>query len=187
MDAEGVRRWLGAVPPLVPGFNDLTHELSTRDGKRFAKARERLRDRHAQCDFHWIHTRVAPEVPHRVQAFHFFNHGQLCSPACSGGSNRDALLVTDPTGPSATLIVGYGIEPFLLPGELEQSLEAGQAALQIVDFGGAAATIVRIWENVLGRVLERLPRTFGLPSADEMQVRLDESVRAATLRRPSEY
>lgn len=187
MDSDGVRRWLGSTPPLKPGLNDLTGELSGRHGKRFARAADRLRDRHAQCDFHWIHTRLAPEIPPRIQAFHFFNHGRLCSPARSGGANRDALLVTDPASLCAVLVVGYGIEPFLLPGELEQTLAVGEAALKECDFGGAAESIIRAWEKLIDRLLERLPRTFGLPAPGEIPIGLDESVRAATLRRPSEY
>lgn len=187
MDAEGVRRWLGVPPPLLAGFTDLTGELAAKDGKCFSEATADLRDRHPQCEFHWVHARLQLAVPLRIHAFHFFNHGRLCSPARSGGSNRDALLVTDPDRDAAALVVGYGVESFLQPGELDAVLAAGGPGLEIGDHCKAASAVVRAWEKLLDRVLDRLPRTFGLPAPGELTVGLDESVRAASLRQPSEY
>lgn len=187
MDADGVRRWLGPPPALRPGFNDLTGELSARHGRKFYAAALDFRDRHPQCDFHWVHARLDPAAPIRLHAFHFFNHGRLCAPGRSGGGNRDALLVTDAASPSVALVAGYGVEPFLHPGEIESVLASGRPGFTSGQAGKAAAEIVRSWSHLLDRALDRLPRTFGLPAPGEMALGLDESVRAAALRQPSEY
>ena len=184
---EALRQWLGEIPRLHAGLNDLAGVLDTRQADRIESARRHFQQRFPQCDFHFVLGSFDPKVPLPVMAFALFNFGKVSSPNRQGGLNRDLLLLTDIEALRSHLAVGYGLEPFVPPVRLAEVLGAAGPALRSRDAATAAEMVLEKWTAVLTQLLDGLRRQFGLPRSNEIAVPLDLPLVNVRQRRRNPY
>ena len=184
---EALRQWLGEIPRLQPGLNDLAGVLDRRQGARIESARRHFQHRFPQCDFHFVLGVFDPKVSLPVMAFALFNFGKVSTPNRQGGLNRDLLLVTDIGALRSHLAVGYGLEPFVPQARLVEVLEAASPSLRARDAAAAVEIVLGKWGALLAELMEGLRRQFGLARAGEISVPLDMPLANVRLRHRNPY
>lgn len=184
---EALRKWLGEIPRLHAGLNDLAGVLDRGQQARIEAARRHFQHRFPQCDFHFVLGTFDPKVPLPVMAFALFNFGKVSAPNRQGGLNRDLLLVTDIEALRSHLAVGYGLEPFVPEARLVEMLEAAGPSLRDRDAVAAVQTILGKWTVLLADLLDGLRRQFGLPRSNEISVPPDMPLAQVRARRRNPY
>lgn len=79
-----------------------------------------------------------------------------------GGNNRHLMLWIDPTARSASIMIGYGLEPLIDPEtHLLPCLQTGAQALAAGQIGKAAAAMIAQLQSRLDTLAGQLPTAFG--------------------------
>lgn len=181
--ADALVKWLGPLPGLQAGINDLTETLTKRDLRRMDRARSAFQRDFPQCDLHFILGRFDPEVPLPCLTFAFMNFGVPAADDRRGGANRGLLLTTDLRSARSRLDLAYGLEHLVGERDLRNCLNASVPTLRDGQFAHGFEVLVAAWSRVLRRVAERLPATFALPRRGEVQAGLDTRVARLASRR----
>lgn len=111
-------------------------------------------------------TLLVLEKPQAVAAkpylFWLFNRSTTHTAMEKGGNNRQILLWIDPTARSASAIVGYGLEPLIVPEtHLNPCLQAGAQALAAGQLSSAVSAIIAHLSTQFESLAEQLPKAFG--------------------------
>jgi hypothetical protein len=154
---------LGIPPVLAAGLTDEEGVLNGGDIRAIKRAVGQFRDRFPQIKLALLFRQAPDVVPMRVWAWWLFNRGNFSAEIDRGYTNRDILLVVDPDRRQAAMTMGYGLEPFVGQRDLTAALAAGQPALIAGEWAGACRQILIALDQGLQSIVERMPRTYGVP------------------------
>jgi hypothetical protein len=115
-------QFLGMVPVLGHGLNDLTATLSRGEGRGINRRMDELERRFPQLQFAVVLCSPPSPVPLNLYAFWLFNKSGLTSAVERGGKNRLVLLAIDPDDERLVTMIGYGLEPFIAEHRLTNAL-----------------------------------------------------------------
>lgn len=90
-----------------------------------------------------------------MHAFWMCNAGNFAGDSRRGKDNHAIFIAVDPKRQEAAIVVGYGLEPFLTQGMLDQLLEAASPAWQSARWADGLFSVL----DGLGELL----RTFAIP------------------------
>lgn len=159
---DKVEPHFGSLPAITPGISDPDRCLNWRERHRLGKAIRRFERRFPQLRFHLAVVDVAPEIPMAPYNFWLFNNSPLCSAIEKGGLNFHLLLLIDPSGCRANLMIGYGLEPFVSGADLDEIVGTSRELLNGGDFGEAALAVLASAMDRLTQISDAIPETYGL-------------------------
>lgn len=165
---------MGTVPVVKKGVSDALGILDGKSKSMINGAIERLEKRFPQVGFTVLLTDVKGEIPLHLYSFWVFNRSTICARVATGGVNRDVLLVIDIAGRRSSLMIGYGLEPFLSAQHLTEVLEAARGSLAEGHFSSAVLTVVEKLMDVLVTLHGSMRRTYG---AEESQLGIAKPAR----------
>jgi uncharacterized membrane protein YgcG len=105
-------------------------------------------------------------VPLHLYAFWIFNRSSLCARVATGAVNRDILLTIDGPGRRCSLMIGYGLEPFMSASHLTEMLDAARPRLAEGSFGTAVLLVLAKLEQLLRSLHTSLRRTYGAEESE---------------------
>lgn len=151
----------GGPLTLEPGLADPDRRLAHLSASRVRAALRRFGQRFPQVRLTLLVQPCPPNTAPRAYLFWLFNRSGLASALERGGHNRHLLLWMEPETRQLSLMPGYGLEPLLNVGRLQDAL--ANAARQSP--GGSLATIllaaVREIDLALTEMWTEFPRIFG--------------------------
>ena len=159
---ERVGAYFGVMPRLEPGLSDLAGLFRPRDTRRLLDAIGRLRDRFPQVTFSVVTTSLAPSQPLTAYAFWIFNRGGLISDLSRGGKSRDFLLTVDCGNARASLMIGYGLEPFLSQATLQEIVNQGAPHFARDHWLDGIVAVIDATTRTLSSTFASLGATYGL-------------------------
>lgn len=159
-------QYLGSVPKVRKGISDEHGRLRTKERSSVLGAISRLEKKFPQIGFTVLIEKVKPEVPLHLYAFWIFNRSTVCASLATGAVNRDILLTIDAPGRRASLMIGYGLEPFMSAQHLTDTLEHAREELAAGDFQGAIIAVLERLEGHLLQLHGSLRRTYGAEAAE---------------------
>lgn len=162
---ERVSAFFGVMPRLDPGISDLAGLFRPRDARRIQDATARLHDRFPQVTFSIVTTTLEPAQPLTAYAFWVFNRGGICVDLARGGKSRDLLLTLDAANARASLMIGYGLEPFVSQASLQDIVNQGAPHFARDHWVDGIVTVVDATTQALATVFASLEKTFGLDMA----------------------
>ncbi len=158
--------YLGRPPAIKKGITDRVEGLNGKEATLINNAISRLEKRFPQVGFSVLLDRVKPDVPLHLYAFWIFNRSTLCASVSTGAVNRDILLCIDVPGNRASLMIGYGLEPFMSAAKLKEVLDVAHARLAEQNYGAAVLMVVDRLEQLLLALHTSLRRTYGAEEAE---------------------
>ncbi|MCB1099009.1 MAG: TPM domain-containing protein [Verrucomicrobiales bacterium] len=180
-----VQRVFGVAASLEPGLSDLDQIFSKGERRGLIKALSHFRRKFPQCQFSVIASEhPSPKLPYSVYAFWLFNTSGICRKIDKAGENHDFLLAIDSKRGLASLLVGYGLEPFVGPQHIEEILNSGKSQLHAGNWSGAVMAIVEAAESHLASICSGLNQTFGI---DIQKIYEADKQRKGELVRPGEF
>lgn len=159
---ERVGAFFGVMPRLEPGISDLVGLFRPRDVRRLLDAVNRLRDRFPQVTFSVVTTTLTPSQPLTAFAFWIFNRGGLISDLSRGGKSRDFLLTVDCANARASLMIGYGLEPFLSQAALQEIVNHGAPHFARDHWLDGIVAVIDATTRTLSTLCASLGSTYGL-------------------------
>lgn len=153
--------YLGAVPSISSGVCERSEAFGTAGGRQLRAAIARFSKRFPQVGFTVIADSVKSDVPLHLHTFWVFNRSEICAKIAKGGMSRDVLLVIDVTGRRSSMMVGYGLEPFLSAPRLTEILESGRELLTRGEFTSAVLAILDKLAETLMALHGALRQTYG--------------------------
>lgn len=135
-------RAMGPTPMLSPGVTDFTGALAKRDRQTATRALRLFETQFEDSHFHVVVRDFDEKFSLATSLFWLFNLGGLAPVEQSLGKNRDLMLGIDPTRGRAALIVGYGLEPYVTPQQLNQLLEGVRPLLRESKYGLAIRDLI---------------------------------------------
>ena len=177
---DGVETLFGMMPVMQPGITDQADILDARDARRRIDAAiASLKAAFPQIGLSVVTVRLQPHQPLSAYAFWVFNRSGICRELDKGGKSRDVLLTVDAANGRASLMIGYGLEPFVSEQTLSRILAVGAPAFSQGDWTSGIEAIIGNAEKTLLEILGALPRIYGLEPAslqsEEPAARLTES------------
>lgn len=158
--------FLGSVPVLRKGVSDNIDILNGKEVTLINTAIAHLEKLFPQIGFTVLFTTVKPEIPLHLYAFWVFNRSNLCARMSTGAVNRDILLTIDVAGHRTSLMVGYGLEPFLAAAQLTQVLEVARPRFLTSSYGSAVLVIIARLEQLLRQLHASLRQTYGAEESE---------------------
>ncbi len=159
---ERVGAYYGVMPRINAGLSDLAGLFRPRDVRRIDDATARLRDRFPQVTLSVVTTSLDPTRPLTAYAFWIFNRGGLCVDLARGGKSRDLLLTLDATNARASLMIGYGLEPFVSQTHLQDIVNHGAPHFARDRWVDGVVAVIDAATRTLTTVAASLEKTFGL-------------------------
>jgi uncharacterized membrane protein YgcG len=159
---ERVGAFYGVMPRLTPGLSDLAGLFRPRDVRRLHDATARLRDRFPQVTISVVTTTLEPTQPLTAYAFWIFNRGGICLDLARGGKSRDLLLTLDAANARASLMIGYGLEPFVSQTLLQDIVNQGAPHFARDRWIDGVVTVIDAATRTLSDVFNGLEKTYGL-------------------------
>jgi len=129
IDGDKLTRIMGPMPVIFGGLSQSGTLLGAREVKGLVKVIDRYQRRFPQSRLHFLLRQFPQEMDFKVVLFWLFNHAGLSSQGSKDGSNRDAVIVIDPSRGKAGLIVGYGLEPLLSQKAMDAVVLSGKKEL----------------------------------------------------------
>ncbi len=163
-------QYLGTPPGIRKGVTDRLDVLNGRDMALINNAVARLEKRFPQVGFTVLLDRVKPEVPLHLYAFWIFNRSSLCAKVATGVMNREILLTIDVPGHRSSLMIGYGLEPFMSASHLTEILDAARPKFSAEHYGAAVLLVIDNLEQLLRSLHGSLRRTYG---AEEVELGIE--------------
>lgn len=154
---------LGPVPLLSLGINDLLSTLEKKAQKKINKSLLKLNQRFPQVRMHIIINKFDPKYPLATHLFWLFNQNALSTSDRKGGKNHDILLGLDTEQALSSIIVGYGLEPFLARTALDDVLYVAQQALVNGRYCDAILTIINELAQLMEDTCQKLADILDLP------------------------
>jgi uncharacterized membrane protein YgcG len=154
-----VTAFFGPLPELQPGLSDRASLCRPRDVRRLDAATARLHERFPQITFSTVTTTLEPTQSLTAYAFWIFNRSGLCA---GRAGNRDILLTLDATGARASLIIGYGLEPFISRNTLQDIVNHGTPHFARGHWVDGIVAVIDATTHALNTSFASLEKTFGL-------------------------
>jgi len=180
---DRVAAYYGMMPRLRPGLSDLAGLFRPKDAHRIGDATARLHDRFPQINVSIVTTTLEPTQPLTAYAFWIFNRGGICGDLARGGKSRDLLLTLDATNARASLMIGYGLEPFIAQASLQDMVNQGAPHFARDRWVDGVVSVIDAAADRLGQAFDALEKTYGL---DVAEIQADESPAPAALA-PGDY
>lgn len=158
--------YLGSVPPVKEGISDRADRLSSKDKSRINAAIARLQKRFPQVSFTVLVDHVKPEIPLHLYAFWIFNRSTVCAKLATGAVNRNIFLVIDAIGSRSSMIIGYGLEPFMGAQHLNAILENARPELTAENYAGGVLTVLDGLMDTLKLLHTSLRQTYGAEASE---------------------
>jgi uncharacterized membrane protein YgcG len=162
---ERVGAYFGVMPRLNAGISDLAGLFRPRDARRIHDATARLHDRFPQVTLSIVTTTLEPTQPLTAYAFWIFNRGGICVDLARGGKSRDILITLDSANARASLMIGYGLEPFVSQATLQDIVNQGAPHFARDHWVDGIVTVADATTRALATVFASLEKTFGLDMA----------------------
>ncbi len=167
---DGVERLFGMMPAMQPGITDQADLLDAKGARKSVEAAmESLQTAFPQLKISVVTVRLQPHQPLAVYAFWVFNRSGICRELDKGGKSRDLLLTVDAANGRASLMIGYGLEPFVSEQALSEILAAGATAFGQGDWTAGIVDVIAHAEQALREIFSALPRIYGLEPASLQQ------------------
>lgn len=180
-----VQRVFGVASSLAPGVVDSDQIFSKRETRLLKKSLDQFRRRFPQCQFSVVtNTHPAPNLPFSVYTFWLFNTSGICRKIDKAGDNHDLLLAIDSTRGQASLVIGYGLEPFVNSRHIEEILNCGLEHFKAGQWAEGALAIIAAAESHLAEICSGLNQTFGI---DIQKIYESDKKRRGELIRQGEY
>ncbi|MEM7145530.1 MAG: TPM domain-containing protein [Verrucomicrobiota bacterium] len=179
-------RIYGAVPRLTPDLCDNAQIFDPNQIKRLQSALTRFHKNFPQSYFHIVTENLTAMENLRAYAFWLFNRAGLSSDLKRGAGNHDVLLTVDAANKRATLIIGYGLEPFVNQDHLQYALSAGSTSLANEEYFEGCSKIIAQLVDTLINIASDIDQTYGIRTADVIAEhnKKDTSPLAATPKSP---
>jgi uncharacterized membrane protein YgcG len=155
-------RSYGAIPRLTPELCDNAHVFLPAQVPPLRAAMAFFHRRFPQSYFHIVTVDLPPTANLKAYAFWLFNRAGLSSDLNRGAENHDVFLAIDAANQRASLIVGYGLEPFINEGHLDHSLLAGAGSLAQGKYFEGCREIIETTADTLIDIVERFDDTYGI-------------------------
>lgn len=162
IDGDKLTRIMGPMPVIFGGLSQSGTLLGAREVKGLVKVIDRYQRRFPQSRLHFLLRQFPQEMDFKVVLFWLFNHAGLSSQGSKDGSNRDAVIVIDPSRGKAGLIVGYGLEPLLSQKAMDAVVLSGKKELESGDYGAAFEAMTSELTDRLREICGSLPEAVGL-------------------------
>jgi uncharacterized membrane protein YgcG len=159
---ERVEAFFGVMPRVGAGVSDLAGLLRPRDARRIAAASARLHERFPQVGCSVVTTSLMPLQPLTAYAFWLFNRGGICRDLQRGNKSRDFLLTLDAPNARASLMIGYGLEPFVSRQDLQDMINAGAPQFARQQWVEGIVEVLEAATRRLAEIVDRLGETYGL-------------------------
>ena len=144
----------------APGLSDLAGLFRVR-GMRggIADASARLHERFPQVGCSIVTTTLEPLQPLTAYAFWLFNRGGICRELHRGNKSRELLLTLDAANARASLMIGYGLEPFVGRGALQDMINAGAPHFAREHWVDGIVAVLDATTQRLAEILAKLGQT----------------------------
>ena len=162
LDLGRAARLLGPVPRIEPGVCDSTGALTPGERKRLKRRTAAITGRFPQVRVQLVFRHFTDGQPIGLHAFWMFNLGAFSTETEKLGGNRNLLLLVDPIAAEASIIPGYGLEPFLTDEELDDLLGMAADEWAGKQWCGGALTLLDGLEALLERASLRTAEALGL-------------------------
>jgi uncharacterized membrane protein YgcG len=159
-------RIFGAIPRLTPELCDNARIFKPAQMRRLKAAMTAFHKRFPQSSFHIITENLSANQNLKAYAFWLFNRASLSNDLNRGAANHDLLLAIDAANQQASLIVGYGLEPFVNDQHLDQSLAAGETSLANGHYALGCQLIIENTAHTMIRLASKLDQTYGINVKD---------------------
>jgi uncharacterized membrane protein YgcG len=153
--------FMGTVPAVNRGVSDRSGVLSAKEKNLLQACIDKLERRFPQVGFSVLLDVVKPEIPLHLHAFWIFNRSTVCTKLSTGGVNRDVFLDIDTLGRRSSLMIGYGLEPFMSAKHLNDLLEAARGPLAQGDYAAAIQLLLGNLQDLLHSLHQSLRKTYG--------------------------
>ena len=160
---------LGPVPQLSTGINDFLALLDKKAKKKLNKSLIKLGERFPQVRMHIIINEFDPKYSFATHLFWLFNQDSLSTSDQKGGKNHSILLGLDTSQSLCSIIIGYGLEPFLARKALDDVLDTAQASLSAGCYSDAILTIIDNLSHLMQETCQQLTEVLNLSEAETSQ------------------
>ncbi len=154
---------LGPVPRIELTVSDSTDALSKGGHRQIRKRIKALHERFPQVDFQVVIRNFPEDHPFELYVFWLFNQGALHSDHHKAGDNHGVLLVIDPVTGRSSLMVGYGLEPFIAESSLDEVLAMAAAAWIDREWAEGVMLAIDALEARLEGALNEIHAAFDMP------------------------
>lgn len=156
LDLWRAARLLGPVPRIEPGACDSTGALTPVERKRLRRRTEEIERRFPQVRLQIVFRHFSDGHPIALHAFWMFNLGAFSTETEKHGGNRSILLLVDPVAGRAAIIPGYGLEPLVTDGELDDLLDMAVGAWTEKHWFAGTLTLLDGLESLLETAAQRV-------------------------------
>lgn len=163
---ERVDAYFGQMPRISPGVSDHAGLFRPSDFRRINDARARLSERFPQVSFSVVSIALKPGQPLTAYAFWIFNKGGICVDLLRGGKSRNMLLTLDAASARASLMIGYGLEPFVTTEALQEIVNQGAPHFARDHWVDGIVAVIDTASARLAAIFDSLSRVYGLDMAD---------------------
>jgi uncharacterized membrane protein YgcG len=183
---DRVEAFFGVMPRLAAGVSDLAGLFRPRDARRIADASARLHERFPQVTCSIVTTSLEPSQPLTAYAFWLFNRGGIFRDKQRGSKSRGILLALDAANGRASLMIGYGLEPFVSHQDLREIIDASAPHFAREFWVDGIVTVLAAATARLSEIVARVGETYGLEMT-ALQAEESTEVAAPERRGPGVY
>jgi uncharacterized membrane protein YgcG len=158
---------LGPVPRLESGISDDTQAFSDKDRTRLHKRVKQIEQRFPQITVQVVCHSFPLEHPFPLYVFWIFNMGGISTSSSKAGDNHTILLVLDPVVGNSSIMVGYGLEPFLSEPAMNHLLEVAEPAWIDQAWAEGVRIVLDGLEPLLESAIKEIGATFDLPTTPD--------------------
>lgn len=167
LDLNRVGSLLGPVPRLDPGICDRTQALNDKAKKRILKRIRTIEQSFPQVTLQVLCESFPDEHPYALYVFWVFNLGGFSSASEKAGGNHSILLTLDPVACKSSIMVGYGLEPFLTEPAINHVLELAEPAWIDRAWAEGIDAALNAIEPLLESAIREAGKAFDLPITPE--------------------
>lgn len=158
---------LGPVPRLEKGISDSIGTLSDKNRSRLHKRIKVIEQRFPQITLQITCHCFPLEHPFSLYVFWIFNMGGIETATEKAGDNHTIMLTLDPVSGNSSIMVGYGLEPFLSEPALNHLLEVAEPAWIDQSWAEGIGIVLDGLEPLLESAIKEIGSTFDLPTTPD--------------------
>lgn len=153
---EKVIRFFGAVPPIIDGISDDAGVFTVHGKRRIKSAAVELAIRFPQTGFTVVTSALPKDTSIGVYAFWIFNEASVTRKVDRGSNNFGILLTLDPTYGRSSLMVGYGLEPYLSETDLDEIIAAAKPFFEMGKYASGVERVIDALRETLTGIVSDL-------------------------------